>query len=50
MRKQRLKKPVARPIGNRKKLRHLKHKAAPKQQDAYIHNYLLEEHPELAHS
>lgn len=47
MKKQRVKKPAAQPITNKEKGRHLKHKAAPKQQDAYIHNYLLEDHPEL---
>jgi hypothetical protein len=47
MKRQRVKKPAARPIPNKRKVRHLKHKAVPKQQDAYIHNYLLEEHPEL---
>ncbi len=48
MKKQTAKKPPARrPIINKRKVRHLKYKAVPKQQDAYIRNYLLEEHPEL---
>jgi hypothetical protein len=47
MKKQRVRKPAAQPITGRKKGRHLKHKVAPRQQDACIHNYLLEAHPEL---